>query len=685
MRGTVEILLFCLFGQLQRVYTEEKGITWSNLQEGELLSCVDSIIRTYFSNFRNVLVSMPENRGEGLQRTLTPSSFDEDVILIVNMLLKKMSANFIPYRILPRDENLNPNGETVWGYIIFLWPDDDGDIMDSLRNQLDSLKDSESTQWEPRARFIVMVIYRDNHTPQELALEVYTEMWSYYRTINTIIVITNQDENEKSKHVNETNKFIAKVYTGFPYQTGNCGEVKEVILLDQCQSYKYPPLSQEVNLFPTNTPEHYCGCPLKVSSIGIHPFVYLKKNSTQIYGDASLKVEGMSVEQLLLPIEKMNLTPIFLHPILNLTMDGYLKIIAELTNGISDIVTGTIALIPALISSDYEPTIPFEFSSVSWFLPCPDASRRMEKVITTYSISVWLTMAMIYILTGCLFSCLATYNTPHISKDSNNYRNINLSLYNAWAVLLGVSVPEMPKTWKLRLIFLLYVCYCFVMSTVFQAFFTSFLVAPGYEKEMETVDELVQSDLKFGFNSAVGVGAMTMDYREFERFHYSRHVDCNDFAMCVKRMIYKRDITSIVVELYTNYLANRLGFGEEEKVLCSLNVKLISSGLVFLLKKGSPYLNQLNSLLRRGMEGGLLHRYCELMFFEARLESRNRKEDDETDALYFVFSFSYLIPAFFVLLVGYVAGGVVLVGECFLNCVLKYTNQRAGHVQTRYP
>ncbi|KAJ4431199.1 hypothetical protein ANN_19796 [Periplaneta americana] len=604
-----------------------------------------------------------------------PSSFDEDVILIVNMLLTKMSANFIPYRILPRDENLNPTGETVCGYIIFLWPGDDVDIMDSLRYQLDSLKDSESSQWEPRARFIVMVIYRDNHTPQEVALEVYTEMWSYYRIINTIIVITNQDDKEKSTHVSETNKYIAEVYTGFPYQGDNCGEVKEAILLDQCQSYRYPPLSQEVDLFPTKNPEDYSGCPLKIGSIGIQPFVYLKENSTQIYGDASLKVEGMSVQQLLLPIEKMNLTPIFLPPILNLTMDGYLQIVAELTNGVSDIVTGALPLFPALISSDYEPTIPFEFTSVSWFLPCPDASRRMEKVITTYSISVWLTMAVVYISTACLFSCLATYNTPHISNDSNNYRNINLSLYNAWAVLLGVSVPEMPKTWKLRLVFLLYVWYCFVMSTVFQAFFTSFLVAPGYEKKLETVDELVESDLKVGFNSAVSMVAMTMDYREIERFHYSRHVDCTDIEMCVKRMIYKRDVTSIFAEIYTNYLANRLGFGEEKKVLCTLNVKLMSSALVFLLPKGSPYLNQLNSLLRRGMEGGLLQRYCEVISFEARLESRNRKEDDERDALYFVFSVSHLIPAFFVLLVGYVAGGVVLVGECFLNCVLKYTNQ----------
>jgi len=68
---------------------------------------------------------------------------------------------------------------------------------------------------------------------------------------------------------------------------------------------------------------------------------------------------------------------------------------------------------------------------------------------------------------------------------------------------MGISATNIPNNWKIRLLFLVYVCYCFAMSTVFQAFFISFLVEPGYEKKFETFDDLLHFSVACGYNDTM--------------------------------------------------------------------------------------------------------------------------------------------------------------------------------------
>jgi hypothetical protein len=90
----------------------------------------------------------------------------------------------------------------------------------------------------------------------------------------------------------------------------------------------------------------------------------------------------------------------------------------------------------------------------------------------------------------------------HLSrKHANTSRTIADCMFSAWGIFIGVSVTEIPTIWKQRNFFLFYVCYCFSMSTVFQAFFVFYLVEPGYEKGIETFEELQYLASKFGTES----------------------------------------------------------------------------------------------------------------------------------------------------------------------------------------
>ena len=107
----------------------------------------------------------------------------------------------------------------------------------------------------------------------------------------------------------------------------------------------------------------------------------------------------------------MNDTVVFrkttLSPILN---DG-LRELGKLVPGMSDILIVQLPLLPALVSSTFEPTIPYEYTALKWFDPCPQPDERMEKIRNTYQLIVWLTMATVVVLISILWLGLA--NSRH--------------------------------------------------------------------------------------------------------------------------------------------------------------------------------------------------------------------------------------------------------------------------------
>lgn len=116
-------------------------------------------------------------------------------------------------------------------------------------------------------------------------------------------------------------------------------------------------------------------------------------------------------------------------------------------------------------------TIPCLFNALKWYVPCPKSALRMERVMGVFSASVWFSMVSVRILTGLVFWYSARSHGRAVLRESYGYRTLVHSLYN----VLGVSVPEMPRTFRLRALFCLFVWYSFAISTIFQSFFFLYL------------------------------------------------------------------------------------------------------------------------------------------------------------------------------------------------------------------
>jgi len=164
-------------------------------------------------------------------------------------------------------------------------------------------------------------------------------------------------------------------------------------------------------LFPLNTADIFHGCRIRVANFGTPQYITLTGKSTDSDDNVLKNLGSLGVQNLLLAVVKMNDTVVFrkttLSPILN---DG-LRELGKLVPGMSDILIVQLPLLPALVSSTFEPTIPYEYTALKWFDPCPQPDERMEKIRNTYQLIVWLTMATVVVLISILWLGLA--NSRH--------------------------------------------------------------------------------------------------------------------------------------------------------------------------------------------------------------------------------------------------------------------------------
>jgi hypothetical protein len=208
------------------------------------------------------------------------------------------------------------------------------------------------------------------------------------------------------------------------------------------------------------------------------------------------------------------------------------------------------------------------------------------------------------------------------------------------------------------------------MSTVFQAFFTSYLVEPGYGKKFETFDDLFNSHLVYGYTYGLEFFMSSTSYKEHLRFPSSRREECNDVLECTRRIAKNDQMCTISGPKTSQYIASEMGIRDASKYFCTLQENLFTIGFIFLLNNGSPFLNRLNALTRRSLEGGLLDRYWAQLLWRTNLGSKMRFGDAKKD-MYFVFSLSHLSPAFCVLGFGYVLCSVVFLGEISVKWIAK--------------
>jgi hypothetical protein len=220
------------------------------------------------------------------------------------------------------------------------------------------------------------------------------------------------------------------------------------------------------------------------------------------------------------------------------------------------------------------------------------------------------------------------------------------ALYNICAVTVGVPVTGMPRSLRFRLLFLVFVWYCSAINTVFQTFLTSFLVDPGYENQLASLDEILDSGIEFGHlgYSKMFLG-LSSDLRHKEVIEIGEV--CWNIEECFDRIRETGNFAVFAPMWVVQYYPNTVN---DHSTICLLNDD--GYGFIFMasyFQKGSFFLESVNKCIFLSIESGMFGRAAKNSGY---VPKPIRQNTDVSDG-YFVFTLSHLGIAFYILFVGH--------------------------------
>jgi hypothetical protein len=427
-----------------------------------------------------------------------------------------------------------------------------------------------------------------------------------------------------------------------------------------------------LHLFPEKIPRSLHQCPIKIYANEFKPHVMPVCNM-EANGNGKCTLRGTEMEYIYLVGKAMNLNLSFLKLSQKDVAEIYSEGVQSVLDGRADVVMGVCPL-HFLFIAFLDPTVPYIHTAIKWYVPCAGQLPRIGNILDVFDNFVWFATVIISLVTALLFWTAANLSSYFGIKESNTYKSLHNNFYNVWYILLGQSVPRLPITCQLRCTFFLFVCFCFAMNTVFQTLFISYLVQPGYEKQIESFDEMKDSGILFAKHKSLDSISLLASRDDMQKLR-SPVETCSMFDQCMIRLIQKRDIITIAPKSYAEYIDSFAGINVNgKKSLCSIRENIASLSIAMYLSKGNPLLDKFNVYIQRSLEGGLGEKYLSEMAWNESLRKRSKSPEQELDNkdgdTYFIFTVFHLKIGFCLLLCGYVLSSAVFVCELSSKCLI---------------
>ncbi|PNF40503.1 hypothetical protein B7P43_G08155 [Cryptotermes secundus] len=490
---------------------------------------------------------------------------------------------------------------------------------------------TKSVVWNSRARFLI-VLSVESPTPRMMALRIIQEFWENTRVLEAVVLVQHNTE--------------VHFYTWFPYQSGDhCDTVTTVTLLKKQTIGYYDESTGNGDLFQNKVPKNFQGCPLRVLNTGGSDDIAPIDNILRNFNFTLVKGKRSNM-----PISK--------HEEISLAL-------FRIMFGEADILYGGIPLIYD-IAKVVDVTVPFFETKLAWYVPCGKPYSRIQRISQIFSMYLWFALSGTIFLVTAVIWCLANR-----ALEIRVYRHVSSILYNIWAIVLGVSVTAMPRTFRLRTIIFPWICYCFAISSVFQTFFTSYLVDPGLQQQISSIDELLGSGMQFGFRPDLKHYYEKSDRRRNQEL-LNRSGGCSSTSECLRRIIRTRDYATIAESWYVKKVLSKSRNGE---YVCPMNdVEIFPIYLIVCLSKGHMFLDPLNKITFSLIEAGIILQ-----------ESKQQKiyndiiiKKEDNDEGYFVFTIVHLRMVFYLLFLGYFLSFIALLAEILCHRIIVTRNNIAA-------
>ena len=223
-----------------------------------------------------------------------------------------------------------------------------------------------------------------------------------------------------------------------------------------------------------------------------------------------------------------------------------------------------------------------------------------------------------------------------------------------------MSANTQPRSAPLRLFFW-WVCYSVAISTVFQAYLTTFLIEPGYDESIKTLEQILTSDMKFGFIDENDVFLNNVP-DSVDSVILKNALRCLEFGVSFNWAAVYENVSFIFDNWYIETCRDMGKLTDENMRPLLCEVEDGGDGRVdfyLLVVKECPLLELIKDIIQHTVESGILTYILKRDLHKENILSLS--DAIEFDDTYTVFGIRHLQTAFYLLMIGYVLAFV-----CFM-------------------
>lgn len=601
-------------------------ITTNMTDVQHLVTCLKTISHKHFKPGSATALFTSSRIGDNNRRvTLTPSTMNDLESHLIRELNHLALGTFVVFQH-PNENAVDSLDELVQkiyiNCITVIYVERESEVIEELDGKLYVL--SSKMSWNPRARFVVSVIItNDAFNAQTTAKIVLEELW-FYKIINAIVILKSP---QTQKNGNDAGTFSdihdqnLEIYTWFPYQDqGRCSAFYDVIPFDMWLMEGNGRFKNNIDLFPDKITHNLHKCPITAGTFPIDvvvgPTIYLDKNDSTTSESPYVTYEsGIELRFIKLVAERMNMTLQFIPPPPNnekwgnLTKDGKLTgLLGQVVLGKADIGFGAWPLHPQLIMiMDASKT--YYRDDWLWWVPCAKKVPRWGSIAMVFLPETWFTLFISTLLAVMVIFGLAMLQP----LEHTVYRNCANCVSSVWATFLGVSTPYMPRSTPTRMFLVSWIWYCLAINIIFQTFLISFLIDPGYQHQMNSIDEILTSKIKYGYNEWFDIAVRSSDDAISKIILQDRMV-CNEGNKppCLDWIAYHNNFSLLCSKTVIKYHLTRTYVDRNGKpLICQAGGVFFPLNYVTYMEKWNPILNRFNYITTRILESGIFYHWLE--------------------------------------------------------------------------
>lgn len=650
-------------------------------EEEHLAYYIRDIVYQQFEAGRSILFSWPiyAHKETRTQHTLAPEPPNADRMNIVYFLLTSLNqiARW-PIHLscvgAQSPESIFDTFGKHHGHVIFTWAEErEVDVIGNLIDQLEEMKNS--PLWNSLGRFLIVVIGHHSQNISRLALDIAEELWNSYKISNILLLIPKvgtkflQSTQPQSKN-NIPLSF--GLYTWIPYQSHTTCAKINVFLVEEWPHEGKQRLLQKEPLLSDKIPKQLNGCPLRMSIVDSPPALVVLNNTGHVH-------TGVEVQYIQLLAQAANATIMYVKVPSGDPVTIRFKSLEDVLEDRADLTLGGFPLHP-VGTAFADPTISHLDDNVIWYVPCGMPNDRMVRVMAIFTPSLWMAICGVFVLVVVFIWGVINITRFTQLHHSHTSTGIVSSISMTWAVILGISVPEIPRNDTIRTVFLAVVWYSYAISCVFQTYFTSILVNPGMNKQITTLEELYQSNFVYYYNNETEAFVKNADPAYHSEISLKKE-ECLYKGSCIIDYLNNLNVAIISSRFHAEYYTlAALPPGSSTPRMCTLQDSFCSVQYTIYIGKGSFLVDTFNRIIRRVTEAGLIDklmrnaktswRYEDVLYAQLAMDEVFRMNTET--AAYIVFSMSHLKVAFYILALGYLLSTIIITAELLFSRYIQH-------------